>query len=432
MIVRATLRDVEGSGSVVGRLSAVGTAGALTGTFLTGYVLLGIVPVRALIAATGVVLVVAGVLVTVRLRRRDPARGPRRWWWPRSGSGRWRSASGRRASGRAPTTASRCARPTATRRSGRSCSTTCSTPGSTSTTRPRSTSPTPAGSRRRRPTSARTPDAAVRRAPRRGRRVHLAALPAGPRALEPARGARARPRHPRDRPRGARPRPRPADRRPAGRRATDDRRHRRREPRTSSSATRSPAAPCPGTWRRPSSSTRWSGSCGRAAGTCSTSSTARGSRSPGPRRRRCARGSTTSRWSPGRRRSRAGRRQRRARGIRRADRSSTRIRGAVERVNARGERPGRAGRARRVPRRRPRAHRRLRPDGPAARWLTRRPARPRSGRTRNATCGLGRFPGRRRARRCAGGSPRGMAAGPARPAPPPAAPAGTSRGLAPP
>ena len=48
VIVRATLRDVEGSGSVVGRLSAVGTAGALTGTFLTGYVLLGLVPVRAL------------------------------------------------------------------------------------------------------------------------------------------------------------------------------------------------------------------------------------------------------------------------------------------------------------------------------------------------------------------------------------------------
>jgi spermidine synthase len=70
VIVRATLRDVEGSGSVVGRLSAVGTAGALTGTFLTGYVLLGLVPVRALIVGTGVVLIVLGLLVTVRLRGR--------------------------------------------------------------------------------------------------------------------------------------------------------------------------------------------------------------------------------------------------------------------------------------------------------------------------------------------------------------------------
>ena len=73
VIVRATLRDVEGSGTVVGRLSAVGTAGALTGTFLTGYVLLGLVPVRGLIAATGGVLVLLGLAVTVRLRQRPGA-----------------------------------------------------------------------------------------------------------------------------------------------------------------------------------------------------------------------------------------------------------------------------------------------------------------------------------------------------------------------
>jgi spermidine synthase/MFS family permease len=73
VIVRATIRDVEGSGTVVGRLSAIGTAGALTGTFLTGYVLLGLAPVRALIAGTGVALVVLGVLVTLRLRRRPGA-----------------------------------------------------------------------------------------------------------------------------------------------------------------------------------------------------------------------------------------------------------------------------------------------------------------------------------------------------------------------
>jgi spermidine synthase len=70
VIVRATIRNVEESGSVVGRLSAVGTAGALTGTFLTGYVLLGLVPVRALILGTGVVLIVLGLIVTVRLRGR--------------------------------------------------------------------------------------------------------------------------------------------------------------------------------------------------------------------------------------------------------------------------------------------------------------------------------------------------------------------------
>ena len=69
VIVRATIRDVETSGSVVGRLSAVGTAGAIAGTFLTGYVLLGFIPVRALIAGTGLVLVLLGLAVGLRLRR---------------------------------------------------------------------------------------------------------------------------------------------------------------------------------------------------------------------------------------------------------------------------------------------------------------------------------------------------------------------------
>jgi spermidine synthase len=68
MIVRATIRDVETSGSLVGRLSAVGTVGALVGTFLTGYVLLGLVPVRTLIVATGVLLVLIGIGLVLRFR----------------------------------------------------------------------------------------------------------------------------------------------------------------------------------------------------------------------------------------------------------------------------------------------------------------------------------------------------------------------------
>ncbi len=70
MIVRATIRDVETSGSLVGRLSAVGTAGALVGTFLTGYVLLGLVPVRALIVGTGILLVIVGLGLVLRFRGR--------------------------------------------------------------------------------------------------------------------------------------------------------------------------------------------------------------------------------------------------------------------------------------------------------------------------------------------------------------------------
>lgn len=69
MIVRATLTDLETSGSLVGRLSAIGTAGAITGTFLTGFVLLGLVPTRLLIVATGGLLVVVGLALTAAFGR---------------------------------------------------------------------------------------------------------------------------------------------------------------------------------------------------------------------------------------------------------------------------------------------------------------------------------------------------------------------------
>ncbi len=72
MIVRGTLVDLGTSGSIVGRLSAVGTAGAITGTFLTGFVLLGLVPTRPLIVGTGLLLVAVGLAVAWRL-----GRGPR-------------------------------------------------------------------------------------------------------------------------------------------------------------------------------------------------------------------------------------------------------------------------------------------------------------------------------------------------------------------
>jgi SAM-dependent methyltransferase len=68
MIVRATLTDLETSGSIVGRLSAIGTVGAITGTFLTGFVLLGLVPTRVLIVVVGGLLVVIGVALAVALR----------------------------------------------------------------------------------------------------------------------------------------------------------------------------------------------------------------------------------------------------------------------------------------------------------------------------------------------------------------------------
>jgi SAM-dependent methyltransferase len=69
MLVRASLTDLATSGSIVGRLSAVGTVGAITGTFLTGFVLLGLVPTRVLIVAIGVGLVAIGVVLTLWLRQ---------------------------------------------------------------------------------------------------------------------------------------------------------------------------------------------------------------------------------------------------------------------------------------------------------------------------------------------------------------------------
>jgi spermidine synthase len=65
MVVRATIVDVASSGSLVGRLSAVGTVGAISGTFLTGFFLLGTVPTRTIIAATGGLMVLVGVALTL-------------------------------------------------------------------------------------------------------------------------------------------------------------------------------------------------------------------------------------------------------------------------------------------------------------------------------------------------------------------------------
>jgi spermidine synthase len=73
MIVRATITDVETSGSVVGRLSALATLGAITGTFLTGFVLLGLVPTRLLILGAAAAMVLIGAGLTLRFGRKGGA-----------------------------------------------------------------------------------------------------------------------------------------------------------------------------------------------------------------------------------------------------------------------------------------------------------------------------------------------------------------------
>ncbi|HSS03754.1 MAG TPA: fused MFS/spermidine synthase [Solirubrobacterales bacterium] len=60
-VAHLQLHDLRASGTVVGRLSAWGTAGALIGTFGTGFVLVPLMPVSTAVLLIGVVLVLVGV-----------------------------------------------------------------------------------------------------------------------------------------------------------------------------------------------------------------------------------------------------------------------------------------------------------------------------------------------------------------------------------
>ncbi|MGF1599637.1 MAG: fused MFS/spermidine synthase [Acidimicrobiales bacterium] len=64
MVAKLTLEDLGRTGRTVGNLSAAGTAGALAGTFLSGFVFVALFPTRQLITVIGLALVVAGALLT--------------------------------------------------------------------------------------------------------------------------------------------------------------------------------------------------------------------------------------------------------------------------------------------------------------------------------------------------------------------------------
>lgn len=68
-VVKLQLRDLARTGSVVGRLSAIGTTGAIAGTFLTGFVLVAAVPSRPVVLGLGALLIVAGVALGAGLTR---------------------------------------------------------------------------------------------------------------------------------------------------------------------------------------------------------------------------------------------------------------------------------------------------------------------------------------------------------------------------
>ena len=66
MVVKIRLQDLAETGAVVGRLSAIGTAGAIFGTFVTGFLLIATFPTRPIIFALGVALMAVGLVMWPR------------------------------------------------------------------------------------------------------------------------------------------------------------------------------------------------------------------------------------------------------------------------------------------------------------------------------------------------------------------------------
>lgn len=65
-VVKIQLGDLGRTGQVVGRLSALATVGAIVGTFVTGFWLVGHFPSRTIVLGLGVALLAAGAVL---------------WWW---------------------------------------------------------------------------------------------------------------------------------------------------------------------------------------------------------------------------------------------------------------------------------------------------------------------------------------------------------------
>jgi hypothetical protein len=70
LVVKLQLRDLTHTGRVVGRLSSVGTLGAITATFATGFVLVATVPTSVILLGLAAVLFLSGLLLGGYWRRR--------------------------------------------------------------------------------------------------------------------------------------------------------------------------------------------------------------------------------------------------------------------------------------------------------------------------------------------------------------------------
>ncbi|WP_210439444.1 fused MFS/spermidine synthase [Nocardioides xinjiangensis] len=69
VVIKLRLTSLRETGSVVGRLSGIGTVGAIAGTVVTGFVLISRVPVSAILVGLGVLLLATSVLVQAAGRR---------------------------------------------------------------------------------------------------------------------------------------------------------------------------------------------------------------------------------------------------------------------------------------------------------------------------------------------------------------------------
>ena len=73
MVVALQLGSLRETGTVVGRLSGIGTLGGIAATFGTGFVLVAVLPTSVILVATGLVVVATGVGLWVLLRRSSAA-----------------------------------------------------------------------------------------------------------------------------------------------------------------------------------------------------------------------------------------------------------------------------------------------------------------------------------------------------------------------
>jgi len=68
MVVKLQLASLSETGSVVGRLSGISTLGAIVATFLTGFVLVALIPTSVILLGTGGLLAAAGIATTLASR----------------------------------------------------------------------------------------------------------------------------------------------------------------------------------------------------------------------------------------------------------------------------------------------------------------------------------------------------------------------------